>query len=153
MSSGESADSSGPSLRLVLGTIAVLALVLGTLAYWRYTESERHFSEALREMDAVASSVDTEGCVTEVLRWHARCEANKPLCDNGVPRVLTHCLTGGDRKAYCEGLDLSSAKAQWVFDKCEERGTPCANRKECACANAYRAIDSFCRYDQKGVSL
>jgi hypothetical protein len=153
MASGDSAETSGPSLRLVLGTIAVLVVVLGVVAYWRYTVSERYFAESLKEIDAVGPTLDTEGCVSEVLKWHQQCEANKPLCDNGVPRVMTHCLTGADRKAYCDTLDLSSAKAQWVFDKCEERGTPCANRKRCACANAYRAIDSFCRHDQKGVSL
>lgn len=153
MTSEDSTETSGPSLRLVLGTIAVLVVVLGTLAYWRYTVSERHFAETLAHMDEVGPSLDTEGCVSEVLQWHSTCEANKPLCDNGVPRVLTHCLSGADRKAFCGGLDLSSSKAQWVFDKCEERGTPCANRKKCACANAYRTIDSFCRHDQKGVSL
>lgn len=131
----------------------MLAVVLGVLAYWRYTVSERHFAETLQHMDEVGPKVDTEGCVTEVLEWHARCEANKALCDDGVLRVMTHCLTGADRSKYCEGLDMSSAKAQWVWHKCEDRGTPCKNRKTCACASAYRTIDSFCRHGQEGVSL
>lgn len=130
-----------------------LAVVLGVLAYWRYTVSERHFAETLTAMDRIGPAVDTEGCVTAALDWYGRCEANKPLCDNGVVRVITHCLHASDRGEYCDGLDLSSSKAQWVFGKCEERGTPCASRKKCACADAYRAIDSFCRYGQRGVSL
>ena len=146
-------DRSGPSLRLVAGSIAALAIVLGVLAYWRYTVSERHFATALAQMDAVAPTLDTEGCVTEVLTWHRTCEANKPLCDDGVPRVMTHCLMGADRAEYCKGLDLSSAKAQWVFEKWRVRGNECTNRKSCACADAYRAIDSFCRHEQKGVAL
>lgn len=137
----------------MLGSIVVLVLVLGVGAYWRYAVSERHFAETLAKMDQFGKTTDTEGCVTQVLKWHQSCEANRPLCDDGVPRVMTHCLAGEDRAAYCETLDLSSSKAQWVFQKCEERGTPCTNRKKCACANAYRAIDSFCRHGQQGVAL
>jgi hypothetical protein len=146
-------DTSGPSLRLVLGAITVLVLVLGVWAFQRYTVSEKHFRIALAEMDKVAPTVDTEGCVAAVLEWHGRCEANKPLCDDGVVRVMTHCLMGADRGEYCRTLDLSSAKAQWVFEKCMTRGTPCKNRKACPCADAYRTVDSFCRHNQQGVSL
>jgi hypothetical protein len=153
MSSGASAETSGPKLSWVLGTIAVAVVVLGTLAYWRYTESERYFAESLADIDARAPGLSTEECVGEILTWHRTCAANGPLCDHGVPRVMTHCLAAADRTATCESLDLSTASAKWVFDKCEERGTPCTNRKKCACANAYRAIDSFCKHDQKGVSL
>lgn len=147
------ADSSGPSLGLVLGGLAVLALVLGTLGYYRYAISENHFAETLADMKTRGADLDTEGCVDAVLDWHATCEANKPLCDNGVPRVLTHCLAAADRTHTCESLDLSSAKAQWVYSTCIDRGTPCTNKKRCPCADAYRAIDSYCRHDQQGVAL
>jgi hypothetical protein len=147
------ADRSGPSLRLVLGGVVILSLVLGIAAYWRFTVSERHFAEVQRYMDRVGPERDVEGCVTEVLQWHGTCEANKALCDDGVPRVMTHCLLGRDRSETCSSLDLSSAKAQWVMQKCAERGTPCATRKKCACADAYRALDSFCRHRQQGVAL
>lgn len=130
-----------------------MVLVFGTVAFWRYKVSERHFAETLQTMDALGSRVDTEGCVSALLEWHGRCEADKNLCDNGVPLVMTHCLVGADRSEMCGGLDLSSAQAQWVFARCEERGTPCGNRKNCACASAYRTIDSFCRHGQEGVSL
>ncbi len=130
-----------------------LAVVLGVVAYWRYTLAERHFAETLAQMDEIAPKVDTEGCVSAVLEWHGRCETARPLCDDGVVRVMSHCLIGADRQEYCGGLDLSSAKAQWVFNRCQERGTPCLDRKKCACADAYRTIDSFCRHEQKGVAL
>lgn len=133
--------------------MVTLAVVLGVLAYWRYTVSERHFADAIAQMDRVGPSQDTEGCVSAVLDWHHGCEANKPLCDNGVGRVLTHCLAGADRREYCESLDLSDAKAQWVYARCAERGTPCQSKKHCPCADAYRTLDSFCRYDQRGVAL
>jgi hypothetical protein len=146
-------DQSGPSLRLVLGTISVLVVVLGVLAYWRYTVSELHFARAIAHFDERGKTLDAEGCVTEVLEWHRTCEANKPLCDDGVVRIMTHCLTAADRSATCNTVELGSAKAQWVFAKCQERGSPCADRKKCACASAYRTIDSFCRHGQRGVSL
>jgi hypothetical protein len=147
------ADSSGPSLRLVLGSLGVLAVVLGVLGYYRYAASETYFAAGLARMEVVGTQVDTEGCVDAVLDWHTHCEANQPLCDNGVPRVLTHCLAAADRSETCEALDLSSSKAQWVYASCLERGTPCTNKKACPCADAYRAIDSFCRHGQEGVAL
>ncbi|MCA9654920.1 MAG: hypothetical protein H6712_16810 [Myxococcales bacterium] len=150
MSSPE-VETSGPSLRLVLGVMSVVVVVLGVLAYWRYVVSENHFAEVMARMDEQGKVLDTEGCIDAVLDWHAHCEANKPLCDNGVPHVLTHCLAGQDRSSTCESLDLSSAKAQWVFNSCLERGTPCQNQKKCVCADAYRAIDSYCRHDQQGT--
>lgn len=144
-------ETSGPSLRLVLGSMSVIIVVLGVLAYWRYVVSENHFAEVIATMTEQGPQLDTEGCVDAVLEWHATCEANKPLCDNGLPQILMHCLSGRDRTATCESLDLSSVKAQWVFTSCLDRGTPCRHKKKCACADAYRTIDSYCRHDQKGA--
>lgn len=126
---------------------------MGVLAYYRYTVSETHFAAIIKKMDAEGPALDTEGCVAEVLAWHSTCEANKPLCDNGVPMVMTHCLAAADRTATCEALDYSSASAQWVYHQCLDRGTPCRDRKKCACADAYRTVDSFCRHEQQGVAL
>lgn len=147
-------DTSGPSLRLVLGSMAVVVIVLGVAAYWRYTVSENHFAATLADMDRRGGQLDAEGCIDAVLEWHAVCEANKPLCDNGVPQVLTHCLIARDRTDACEQIDTTaSASAKWVYLTCYERDTPCRNKKHCPCADAYRALDSFCRHGQKGVAL
>ncbi|MGH1341548.1 MAG: hypothetical protein ACRBN8_08365 [Nannocystales bacterium] len=153
MPSVEPAEPSGLKLRWVLGGIAILVVAMGIAGYMQLVRSRDHFAATTEKMDALGKTVDTEGCITAVLDWHANCEANKPLCDNGVPMVMTHCLLGRDRTSTCETVDLSSAKAKWVFDTCQERGTPCSNRKTCACASAYRAIDSFCRHGQEGVAL
>jgi hypothetical protein len=149
----DDAERSGPKLFWVLGGVAILAAAMGAAGYWQLVRSRDHFAEATAKMDDLGKTLDTEGCITAVLDWHAECAANKPLCDNGLPMVMTHCLLGDDRTQTCESLDLSSAKAKWVFNKCEERGTPCTNRKTCACASAYRTIDSFCRHGQEGVAL
>lgn len=126
---------------------------MGVAGYRQLVHSRDHFAETTKMMSELGKTLDTEGCIGAVLEWHDECEANKPLCDNGVPMVMTHCLMGRDRSDTCENLDLSSAKAKWVFDQCDARGTPCTDRKTCACASAYRAIDSFCRHGQEGVAL
>ncbi len=146
-------DTSGPRLSWVLGTVAVVAAAMGILATYRYDESERHFREIEAKMDAEGPNLDVEGCVDAVLAWHASCRANKPLCDHGVPKVMTHCLAGRDRSEACRAIEGRSARAQWVFARCEARGTPCKSRKKCPCADAFRALDSFCRHDQKGIAL
>ena len=153
MPSVEPAEPSGPKLSWVLGGVALLATLMGVIGWRQLVHSRDHFAEATKMMDRLGKELDTEGCVTAVLQWHADCAANKPLCDNGVPQVMTHCLLGRDRSETCTSLDLSSAKAQLVFDRCEERGSGCNNRKTCACASAYRTLDSFCRHGQEGVAL
>ncbi len=137
----------------MFGIIGVLVICMGVTAYWRYTVSENFFAASLPMLAEKGTTVDTEGCVDAVLQWHDTCDANKPLCDNGVPMAMTHCLSGDDRAPTCADLRDESAKAQWVFKSCFDRGTPCKNRKKCPCADAYRALDSFCRHDQEGVAL
>jgi hypothetical protein len=146
-------ETSGPSLRLVFGILGVIVVVAGFGAFWRYKVSERHFAATVEEMNRLGPTLDTEGCVDAVLAWHRRCEANRPLCDNGVPMVMTHCLAGRDRSESCAALDLSSSKAQWVWKRCLDRGDSCVDKKRCACADAYRALDSYCRHEQRGVAL
>lgn len=131
----------------------MLVVVLGVTAYWRYTVSENWFAKSLPELSEAGKTADVEGCVDAVLHWQATCDANKALCDNAVPMAMTHCLMGDDRAEVCEGLEGESAKAQWVFKSCFDRGTPCKSRKKCPCADAYRALDSFCRHGQEGVAL
>ncbi|RMG98037.1 MAG: hypothetical protein D6705_07155 [Deltaproteobacteria bacterium] len=151
--SGPPHDPTGPRLSVVLGVVAVVAVAMGILATYRYGQSEAHFREIQAEMDAKGPNLDVEGCVDAVLSWHASCSANKPLCDHGVPKIMTHCLAGRDRSEACAKIEGRSARAQWVFDRCAERGTPCKSRKKCPCADAFRALDSFCRHGQKGVAM
>ena len=146
-------DTSGPRLSWVLGGVGLLVLVMGVLAAYRYDQSEAHFAAVQREMDEKGKTLDPEGCVDAILEWHASCTANGPLCDHGVPKIMTHCLKAQDRTAMCESLDLRSARAQWVWGKCKDRGTPCKSRKKCPCADAYRAMDSFCRHGQAGIAM
>ena len=56
---------------LVLGLVLGLSVVLGVLAYWRYSLSEQHIKHVLADMDTRGAALGTaEECVTEVLDWH-----------------------------------------------------------------------------------
>jgi hypothetical protein len=87
---------------------------------------------------------------------------------------MDHCLSARERDQTCEQyLDPASGmhaatqdmrdrarnpavaggSGRWVYARCEERGMVCRNKRECACAETYRAIDSFCRTGQQAVQL
>ncbi len=168
MNSADHKGWQGPSLRAVVITIVVLAIGLGVLANWRYTRSETQIRQALSTFDQDGASLSVEQCIDAVVQWHAEtCDANLVLCDHAIPLAMVHCLEGQDRKDYCDGLERTGAftdpegnevthdvaSGQWVYYSCLRRGTECKKRKKCPCADAYRAIDSFCRSDQQGVHL
>ncbi len=150
-------ERSGPSLGLVLGSVAVLSIVFGVLAYKRYADSEAWVQQGIKKMDAEGANLDVQGCIDAAIKWHAGCEendANQAVCNHAVKIEMYHCLSATDRAAECEA-DWSNPpeKGSWVYGACEERGNRCINKRECACAEAYRATDSFCKTGQKAVQL
>ena len=58
-----------------------------------------------------------------------------------------------DMKARARNPETAGEKGNWVYGRCDERGYTCLNKRECACAEAYRTIDSFCRTGQDAVQL
>jgi hypothetical protein len=167
----------GPSLKLVFGVLAVVTVLLGVFVYWRYAKSEAYVAEGIRMMEARGAELDVDECVVETVAWHDACDqndTNAAVCLQGVKLLMFHCLHAEDRTETCElYLDPESvihqptedmrARARnpekagesgnWVYARCEERDMTCINRRECACAEAYRAIDSFCRTGQDAVQL
>jgi hypothetical protein len=165
------------SLKFVFGGLALVSIVVGVLAYWRYANSERWVAEGLAKMDEIGAQLDAEGCIDEAVAWYDACDqhdANAAVCLQGVGILMHHCLSARDRAQTCElYLDPESPKHQptesmrerarnpetagesgrWVYARCEEREMVCRNKRECACAEAYRAIDSFCRTGQQAVQL
>ncbi len=176
-STAKARPSDGPSLKLVFGLVAVVTVVVGVLGYRRYANSERWVAEGIAEMDRIGAELEVEGCVDASLRWYAECDqqqTNAAVCLQGVSIVMFHCLDARDRGDACEqyldpdspvrqpteGMRERARKAEtagesgrWVYARCEERGLACINKRECACAEAYRAIDSFCRTGQQAVQL
>jgi len=170
-------QTDGPSLKLVFGLLVIVTLIVGTLAYRRYANSERWVAEGVAKMDRIGAELEPEGCIDEAVSWYGECdqqEANAAVCLQGVSVLMFHCLSARDRQETCElYLDPDSAVHQptesmrerartaetagesgrWVYARCEERGEACLNKRECACAEAYRAIDSFCRTGQQAVQL
>jgi hypothetical protein len=176
-SDGSKADKPDRSLVYVFTTLAIVSVAVGVLGYRRYANSERWVAEGIRHMDEVGVSLDDEQCIDEALSWYAACDehdANAAVCLQGVGILMQHCLSGRERDQTCElYLDPESAahapteemrqrarnpdkageSGQWVYARCEERGTVCRSKRECACAEAYRAIDSYCRTGQTAVQL
>jgi len=177
VTNGNTSANDGPSLSLVLGGMAVVTVVMGVLAYYRYAGSERWVAEGIQHMDAVGHELDVDGCIDESVDWYNRCDThdtNAAVCLKGVDLLMAHCLIARDRSDSCEEyLDPNSevhqatedmrararnpetagASGKWVYGRCEERDMRCVIKRECACAEAYRAVDSFCRTGQQAVQL
>lgn len=165
------------SLIYLFSALALVSITVGVFGYKRYANSERWVAEGIEHMDTVGPSTEVEGCVDEAVSWYDACDqhdANAAVCLQGVGILMQHCLSAQDRAPACElYLDPASelhapsddmrARARnpekagesgrWVYARCEERGMVCRNKRECACAEAYRAIDSFCRTGQRAVQL
>lgn len=150
----KSKDWEGPSLRTVMVSICAVALFMGVFAYYRYVTSERAIMQGMAELEAKGHELDAEGCINLVLDWHKRCDALSVMCNDAVKIAMYHCLESRDRLDDCGKLKPDEvSRGQWVFGVCKDRGTECKHRKQCACADAYRALDSFCRTDQSAVQL
>jgi hypothetical protein len=151
--------------RRVVGGILTLALILGTLAYYNYSESSRQLNEAFEDLGKKGATLATEECVPAILEWHQSCEAMKTLCDHAIPMAMTHCLgqpeSEGERfkerQAYCDAFKWPPSKAKWTYAKCKEIGISKddGTRRDRikACGNAFGAIENFCRHNAEGVRL
>lgn len=144
----------GPSLRAVM--IGIFAL--GGLMTWQmhraYVHGEKVVQASFPLLAEQGRSLDPEGCIDAVIAWHKQCDATAVMCNSGVKQAMFHCLKSQDRREGCAKLPASeSMDGKWVFVTCKDRGSQCKRTKDCACADAYRAFDSFCRTDQKAVQL
>lgn len=149
-----SRDWEGPSLRTVIVMLSILSVVMGTLAYYRYSQSEKSIMSGMPELERLGATSTPEQCIDSVLEWHSRCEGLSFMCNNTVPEAMFHCLKAQDRTAECAALKPDEvSKGQWVFYKCKDRNTMCKRTKQCPCADAYRAFDSFCRTEQQAVQV
>ena len=156
MAQAEPTDTSGPSLKWVFGGMAVVTVAMGVGGYYRYAQSEDYIAYGIEQMDRRGPQLDVEGCVDAVIGWHHDCDvndANAAVCMQGVGMAMFHCLAGADRSEECKPYDEPQSSGKWVQRVCEERGMRCINKRECACAEAYRAVDSFCRTGGEAIQL
>lgn len=147
-------DWNGPSLRAVFVGLTIVSVVMGVLAYYRYSQSEKSIMQGMPVLEQTGASSTPEQCVDAVLAWHRQCQGLSFMCDNTVTQAMFHCLKAQDRARECAALEPDEvSRGQWVFYKCKERGSQCKRTKQCPCADAYRAFDSFCRTDQESVQV
>jgi hypothetical protein len=125
----------------VVAALLAIASLLGVLAFYRYSQSERALVAELTAMAKRAASLDVDGCVSETLAWNKRCEAMKTLCDASVPRMMETCLRGADRSSRCRALGDRVMATQYGVAECKARGR---TRRDKPCALSYRAIASHC---------
>ena len=121
-----------------------LSTLLGAVAYWRFTVSERFLTRSFVVLERRGRTLTVEKCVDEVLRWGTRCEAMKSLCDASVPRQLEACLAGSDRSAYCRSIGQRYMATEFGVPECRARGILHRGREKTNCALSYRAIAAYC---------
>ena len=134
-------------------SFAVLAVSLSIIKVVTFNHSEAEILQSLKNLENRGATVDAEGCIDAVIDWRRNCEANKVMCNQTVALAMAHCLAQQDRSDTCTSLTTTDATGQWVFDVCQARGTPCEVRSKCVCADAYRALHSFCRTGQQSVQV
>lgn len=128
--------------RLVIGLLLLLSAVVGVVAYWRFIVSDRYLRADLNRLSTRGKRLSVEGCVDATVTWASRCQAMKSLCDATGPEMMTRCLAANDRTAYCARLGRTGADTHFGFKECKARHV---NRKtKSACADAYRAIATYC---------
>jgi hypothetical protein len=134
-------EGSGHGAGKVLALLFGLATLLGVIAYWRFTRSDRYLQRTLKAIVQRGPSLSPEQCVDEVLVWSRRCQAMKSLCDASVPRMMEGCLWGADRRPFCGRLGDRVMATQFGFAECRARGR---DRRDKTCALAYRTLADHC---------
>lgn len=147
---------------LVLGGAAVVSLLLGFLGYKRYAESERWVAEGIVHMQEVGEALDAGACVDEALTWVGGCkehDTNAAVCQQAVKLEVFYCLDAAGWEGRAQSCEDHLAEYgdedsdKWVYAACTARGEACFSKRECACAEAIRAFDSYCRTEGQGVQL
>ncbi len=141
----------------ILAGSAVLAVIFAVLLM----NSEQELWEAQVAIQEKGRTLSVDGCVDEVMDFAAGCTALASLCETTVDPMITTCLEGQDRKAYCSGLKRWTGTTGFEFAQCDERGVQAIKpakgfwdrmlfgggrqtpqRKTCAAA--YRQVADFC---------
>ena len=132
-------------LAVLLGTLAVLWVVLGVAGTANYFDSEDHIGETVLAMEAAGRTATIDECVTEVLDWHPECEALTGLCDASVVRVMSACLQGQDRTEECQALGQRLDNTALGVAECRARGIERRKGADRECAKSYSAVGQLCK--------
>lgn len=147
-------------LWIVLGAVTAVSLLLGVYLFVQYSRVMGYVRQTigycaqLTEGDAACVEptvvppwqnrpYSPEECVDGVLQWARDCGGIKSMCDMYVEPVVHDCLQTQDRRLYCEAIAPFAVTTYFGASECRARGVRRDVDKE-ACANAYRAIASWC---------
>ena len=147
LAEAESRRSGRVGLWVVLAVLGVATLLAAGLAlnYSRFLSYVKHTIEDPENPPIwQQQAMSPEDCVDSALRWAANCRGVKALCDEYVTRVTTECLETRDHVAYCAAVSDEIDGPSFGVAECRARGVR-RNIDHEACANAYKAVDSWCR--------
>ncbi len=133
--------SSGLQVILIL---FLLAAVLGVIAFWRFTRSDRFIQASIARVQSRAAALTPEGCVDWTVDWARTCSAMKALCDGSVPRLVEACLMASDRRAYCASLGDRYRATSFGVAQCRARLRPGNDLGKKTCALSYSAVARYC---------
>jgi hypothetical protein len=128
----------------VIVTLFLLAIMLGAVAFWRFTRSDRFIQASLAEVQSQAAQLTPEECVGWAVSWAARCQAMKALCEGSIPRIVEACLMKSDRHAFCASLGDTYRVTSFGVAQCRARLAKRDGLGKKACALSYGAIARYC---------
>lgn len=132
----------------VLGIIAVLALVLGVLAFRNIKRSIITIDKTQKEMVAAGKKLNLEGCVQRVLKWKRMCGAIHVICRSSIPRMTAACLEAKQRKNACRSMKLGQYKtsAHFRHSMCKARGLHRRRHWKRECGAVFGTVWKYCKY-------
>ncbi len=143
------AETRSSGLWVILALFA-MASVLGAIAFWRYTRSDRFIQRSLAQVQKRGPALTAEGCVDEVLAWSRHCQAMKGLCQGAIPRLMETCQAGADRRAYCASLGDEHRSTRFGVKQCEAKVQRGDREGKKVCGLGYRSIAAHCERARKG---
>lgn len=152
----QSRDNLRAALILILGTVTV-SILLGGMLFYNYSKFLSYAHHTLTKPSEPApwnrgAPLDPEGCVDATMEWSSQCVGVKALCDEYTTRVTQECMERGDHRAYCVSLGTRTLTTEFGLQECYARGTR-RNIDAEACANSYRAIDSYCAFVRDSIAI
>ncbi len=131
----------------VIAALMIVATFMGTYAYSRFDDSEKHLTERLEHFAELGKTATPMECAEATLAWFPTCSAMLSLCQDSVGRMMRTCLAGQDRSTLCAEVEPIRRKTSFGYADCAVRGFERTGRK--ACADVYRAIDKHCEDKSK----
>lgn len=132
----------------VIGTLGVISLILGILAFYNMKRSVASIDRTQKRMALAGQSLPLEGCVERVLDWNKMCGAIHVMCRSSIHRVTAACLEAKPRVQACQALRLEQYKssAHFQYERCQARGLHRRRHWKRECGVIYATVWRYCQY-------